>query len=417
LNRTSRTIIQYLFEVSASGGEHPAYDGLRIFQHPDRAVLQLAGQSAQIVPLTLEMWPSLSCNARCPLCPYRMSGSRNAADSTQELFLSNNDVSADMLREFSRLGGRSVIFTGGGEPLLNPGIVALARAAVESGLHWALFTNGILLTEVLAQRLLELAPSFLRVSVDAGTADEHQRVYASDVVSFETVLDNAARAAVVAARLGSRAFGLSFTLTPRVSDEELRAIAAVIIDLQERGESGLSLVAFRPRVVHYRRGVPVSPQPFASKYQLLVSRIESLIVEPVRARCPGLRADIKRGLFRLAEGSEVRPCFSSCWTLTASEDGRLWTIPELAGSDYSWGRYGAGSDLKGLWESPTRITQLARVESGEIAVPIVHRTSPIDELVRGLRLLAPTVSLEESRLIVAETLGQNWYRSANAEFA
>ena len=193
MNPKWRLVPDYLYSVSSAGHTHPAYDGLRIFQHPARASLQLADRSTEIFPLTLEMWPSLSCNARCPLCPYRMSGSRDVADTSPELFLSENSTSIGILKEFSRLGGRSVIFTGGGEPLLNPGVVQLAQAAVEYGLRWALFTNGTLLSAALAFRLLSLRPAFLRISVDAGTAAEHNRVYSLGASGLAEVLDNAVR--------------------------------------------------------------------------------------------------------------------------------------------------------------------------------------------------------------------------------
>lgn len=417
MNQEWRRISEYLYFVSSAGSMHPAYDGLRIFQHPARAVLQLADRSAEIFPLTLEMWPSLSCNARCRLCPYRMSGSRDVADANPELFLSENSVSIGILREFSRLGGRSVIFTGGGEPLLNPGIVQLAQAAVEFGLRWALFTNGSLLSEAFALRLLSLRPAFLRISIDAGTALEHNRVYSLGTSGLAKVMDNAVRSACIAARLGLRSFGVSFTLSPRISDDELMAIAELIVDLEGRGRRGLGLVAFRPRVVHYRRGVPVAPQALAGEYDRLARRIESLVLGPVKLQCPEVRTDIKRGLFVLADRPGVLPCLSSCWTTTASEDAQLWMIPELAGSAHSWGRYCADGDLRRLWESPLRHSQLRRVESGELPVPVVHRTSPIDELVRGLTEVMEPVSLQEARQIVTHVTGQDWYRSANADFA
>ena len=66
--------------------------------------------------------------------------------------------------------------------------------AVAAGFRWALFTNGILLTRPLAARLLELRPAFLRVSLDAGSPEEHARVYGvtEDVFSFTSAIHSTA---------------------------------------------------------------------------------------------------------------------------------------------------------------------------------------------------------------------------------
>ncbi len=57
--------------VTATGLDDVAFDGLRVLQHPERFRKFLMGQELDIVPATVQMWPSLSCNVRCPTCPYR----------------------------------------------------------------------------------------------------------------------------------------------------------------------------------------------------------------------------------------------------------------------------------------------------------------------------------------------------------
>ena len=414
---TTKAMKEYVRHVSDSGPDHPAYDGLRIFQHIERAVLQLAGLTAEIFPITAEVWPSLSCNARCPLCPYRMSGARNVADGTQELFLSAPSITVRALREFADLGGRSIIFTGGGEPLLHPGVANMARSARRCGLSWALFTNGSHLAEGLARKLLLEHPAFLRVSLDAGTADEHDRIYRLGTDAFESILSNVVGAATVAADLGSRAFGLSFTLGPRVSDNELCAIKDVVCQVEMSSGGGLGLVAFRPRLVHFKHGKPVAPQPWADGYTSLTRRINALVIEPIRAKYPRVLMDIKSGLFGLARRREPVPCFSSCWTTTIGEDGTMWAVPELAGSEHSWGRYTLPGDLGRLWNSSERRSILDRFESGALPVPIVHRTSPIDELVRGVREVTTVETRAQARELVVAVANEDWYRSSNADFA
>ena len=62
------------------GADDVAYDGLRVLQHSSRLKQFLTGDELNIVPVTVELWPALSCDSRCPTCPFRISDARDVAD-------------------------------------------------------------------------------------------------------------------------------------------------------------------------------------------------------------------------------------------------------------------------------------------------------------------------------------------------
>jgi pyruvate-formate lyase-activating enzyme len=417
-----RDVLDLTRSVSERGVSDPAFDGLRVFQHPERLREQLTGRGEAVPPVTIDAWPSLSCNARCPLCPFRLSGARDEVDRSERLSLLSQDVAQSVLAGAARTGVRSVIFSGGGEPLLHPNVTDPVDQAVKAGLQWALFTNGLRMTPPLAAALLARGPAFLRVSLDAGTADEHAQVYALPPSAFEAIVANVIAAAKTARDCGTRAFGLSFTLLPTVSDSQLMAIKSLLQQILIAAGDGLGFVAFRPRVVHYQQSVPVIPQPRADAYAELPERLDALIVRPLLAGAGSHpRMDIKGGLFALAARRRTRNgCLSSGWMTTIDEKGRGFITAELAGANehkQSWGRVEAAADFPKLWHGPDRVSLYRDVVSGRIRVPVVHRTSPIDEfLSQLLPLCGGVLEGTTADAVIRAVTASPFYRSSRAEF-
>jgi pyruvate-formate lyase-activating enzyme len=416
-----RGIVELTAEITAAGPDALAWDGLRVLQHPERFRQVLLGDGANVVPVTVDLWPSLSCNARCPSCPYRRSGARNTVDRSSELALLDEPRGRAILDGMVASGVRSVVFTGGGDPLLHPRIVAMAHHARHQGLKWALFTNGIALKPALAESLLREEPAFLRVSLDAGTPALHAHTYCVNEAVFSEVVRNIVGAARIASERGLRSVGLSFTLEPRVEEKELCAIRRVIEHVRSEAGTGLGLVAFRPRLVHYLRGVPCVPQPDAELFVDLADRIAETVIAPLVRQDASIRLDIKRGLFRRAAVQQCDPgCLSAAWMTTLDQEGVGYITAELAGlanSGQAWGRIVEREDFARHWFGSARRTLHAAMETGRIGVPLVHRTSPVDSFLRALgQVIGGALEAGEVDAVVASVATSAWYRSPNPDF-
>ncbi|MFX0204118.1 MAG: SPASM domain-containing protein, partial [Candidatus Hodarchaeota archaeon] len=70
-----------------------------------------------------------------------------------------------------------VIFTGGGEPLKNQYTIPGMKWAKEHGLSVGLFTNGFLLTEEVASKIAQINPTFIRISLNAGSPEAYRLSY------------------------------------------------------------------------------------------------------------------------------------------------------------------------------------------------------------------------------------------------
>ncbi|MER8041663.1 radical SAM protein [Streptomyces sp. NPDC094032] len=127
-------------------------------------VLEAASGSPTGAPLVVDLDPTTFCDLACPEC---ISGKLlNQGRFTPERL-------AALAEEIVAMGVRAVVLIGGGEPLAHRGTRRVLRILGEAGLAVGVVTNGTMIR----QNLSELAQyaSWVRVSVDAGTADTYGR--------------------------------------------------------------------------------------------------------------------------------------------------------------------------------------------------------------------------------------------------
>ena len=105
-----------------------------------------------------------SCNLACKHC-YQ------DADEAQERELNTSEAKV-MIDQIAKAGFKIMIFSGG-EPLLRPDIFELVAHAASKGLRPVFGTNGILITEEVAQRLKESGACAMGISVDSLDAKKH----------------------------------------------------------------------------------------------------------------------------------------------------------------------------------------------------------------------------------------------------
>jgi pyruvate-formate lyase-activating enzyme len=414
-------VLRLMEEITETGPILPEYDGLRVFDHRDRLLDHLTGNTAKVPPVTLDLWPSLTCNARCPLCQYRVSGAREEVDRTGSVRVMSPALADAIFSGAAAIGVRSVILTGGGEPTLNANLVDIARLARTHGLRWSLNTNAFILDKPTTLALLSESPSYLKISVDAGTAESHRNIY-NVAGMYQNVLDNAIAAACISAELGTRNVGISFSLGSTTTDEELDDIRRAILHVLEESDGALGFVVFRARLLHYRGWTPVAPQPAGERFPQIADAIEERVINPLNeAWGRTTRFDLKKGLFLLAARERLpSECLSNSWMTTITQDGEGYATGELAGavpSGQRWGQILQPSDFARMWYGPVRYALHKRIETGQILLPIVHRTSPVDEFLRRMRqVLGSRVSASDATRIIDGVEHAKWYRSRNSAF-
>lgn len=150
----------------------------KIMWHQERITQWLGTGTTN--PISWELDLTNRCNHKCPDCP----GGRN---DDEDLDL---DSAKDYLFQINRFGGKSIVFTGGGEALMNPIAPEVMKFANYSlGLDVSLITNGSLLNEENVPIILKHC-TWVRVSLDAGSPKAYKFTHGCGEKMFYKVLDN-----------------------------------------------------------------------------------------------------------------------------------------------------------------------------------------------------------------------------------
>ena len=99
-----------------------------------------------------------ACNLKCVHCYAR------AVDRTHEREL-NHEQGLSLIDDLAAFGAPVVLFSGG-EPLMRPDLVELAKYAVSKGMRAVISTNGTLISKDKARELKKVGLSYVGVSLD-----------------------------------------------------------------------------------------------------------------------------------------------------------------------------------------------------------------------------------------------------------
>jgi radical SAM protein with 4Fe4S-binding SPASM domain len=150
-----------------------------------RIYLAYRRRQAALHHLPLRLWIETAscCNLRCVMCPNKDVAAADKGLMPLELF----QKIIDQARHFAL----DVNLHHRGEPLMNPALFDMIRYANAARLKVRFHTNGTLLDEVKARRLLEAGPDLVSFSFDGFTKATYERVRVG--ATFEKTRDNILR--------------------------------------------------------------------------------------------------------------------------------------------------------------------------------------------------------------------------------
>ncbi len=154
-------------------------DSHKLIYHPARVAKWL--QKGDVYPLTVEISPSGACNYRCVFCAFDYLN--------YEPELMGNDIMIDALKEMHDNDVKSIVVCGEGEPLLNKNTPDIINYTKNIGMDVGISTNGILFTPELANYCLK-SLTWIRVSLNAGSDENHQKIHKSKAGDYEKILSN-----------------------------------------------------------------------------------------------------------------------------------------------------------------------------------------------------------------------------------
>jgi MoaA/NifB/PqqE/SkfB family radical SAM enzyme len=149
----------------------------------------------------------------------------------------------DRLSEMGRLGIKSIMYAGEGEPLLNKQIGDIINHTKKAGIDPAISTNGVLLSPSLAERILGDL-EWLKVSINGATGNTYSRIHRTKPSDLNAVLDNLSYASKIKRQNRYRcALGMQLLLLPENKDE--------VVVLAERAKDiGMDYLVIKPYSQH-----------------------------------------------------------------------------------------------------------------------------------------------------------------------
>lgn len=170
-------------------------------------------QGKLIYPIYMEISPSGACNHRCTYCALDFM-------EYQKRYL-DTALLKERLSEMGRLGLKSVMYAGEGEPFLHKDMSDIILHTKQSGIDVALTTNGVLMKEDVSEAILS-STEWIKVSINGATRETYAKIHQSREADFDAVIKNMAYAAKYREKAGATcALGMQLLLIPENSHEVL----------------------------------------------------------------------------------------------------------------------------------------------------------------------------------------------------
>ena len=194
-------------------------DSHKLTFHPARVAQWLeAGddweKAKHVYPIYWEITTSGACPHRCTFCSVDAIG--------YEPINIDAALLGERMAEAARLGVKSVMFAGTGEPLVHKRISDITRSAVASGLDCAFTTNGVLLDRLEPVALC----TWIKVSLNAGQRDTYAAIHKTKPEDWDKVWSGIERAVK---RKGKCTIGVQCVVLPE-NVYEMRELAALCVD-------------------------------------------------------------------------------------------------------------------------------------------------------------------------------------------
>jgi len=209
-------------------------DGHKLNYHVDRVNDWLTGQKT-VYPIYVEVAPAGACNHRCSFCAVDYIGYKVVFLETELL--------KQRMEEMGRLGVRSVMFAGEGEPLLHKDLPEVIRHTKQSGVDVAITTNAVPMTSKWSEAAQE-STTWIKTSINAGTPKTYAQVHQTKEDDFNRVISNLESAANIRSRQnGTCSLGSQMVLLPE-NEHEAVTLAKTMKD------AGMDYLVIKPYSQH-----------------------------------------------------------------------------------------------------------------------------------------------------------------------
>jgi radical SAM protein with 4Fe4S-binding SPASM domain len=328
-----------MFDKSKSHRELKQFAPHKILQHLDRIKELL--DTGDTVPITVEVDPSNACNHHCLRCTFEDYHEHHRKQLSEA-------VMRQLADDFAAMGVKAVVWTGGGEPLVNKATQAVFPYFAQNGIEQGIATNGSLVTPQ-CNRIFADHFVYVRFSVDAASAEMHKKVHGSD--DFQKVTANIAELCKLRNSSGRDkplTVGFSFLAHPE-NYREIYDAAKLAREL------GADYFQIKPVVMHRKAQIDMSYFDACLHY---IHTAKDLEIDGFRV----LTLEYK---FKDMMSKGFNRAYSFCWghpfMTTVSADGYVNFCCHTRGlKEYTFGNVNRDR-FKNIWEGEERKEAIERM--------------------------------------------------------
>lgn len=344
----------------------------KLFAHLDRLAGWQRGETP--VPVTVEWDLSNRCTLGCADCHFSHLHSKGPwatsavpADYESCGDLADIDVVRARLPELAASGVRSIVWSGGGEPLTHPAWLTAIQAAAQAGLAQGLYTSGVLLGRAsAAQAAAHL--SWAVVSLDAATSEDYASLKRATAQTFTA----ACRGLSFLVEAHCPVVSASFLLGPENWSRapEMLKLARWL---------GATYAVFRPRIA-----VSANDPATCADDRAWIHDAQGLLAS--LSREPDVELDpLRFEAYRAWSGRSYQTCYGIRHATVVTPDSRLWLCCQRRGMTDScvgdlsvdtfatvWSRH------PGAWTDFSRCRVMCRLHQVNELLADVNRSRPHD---------------------------------------
>ena len=174
--------------------------GLSYYENYKNIVAWMNGETDKLMPpIECNLDPFAECNLRCYFCITQRYLRTNRAE-VGEMRQLPTEYMFRLVNFLASWGVRGLCISGGGEPSLHKDIHRIIQHAVEAGMDVAFVTNATLITDKLAEALMQCR--WVALSIDSGDFQTYNKV--KGVNLFDQAVVNIAKLAQLRTKTNSK---------------------------------------------------------------------------------------------------------------------------------------------------------------------------------------------------------------------